>query len=85
VEKVLEQLYSGMVFLPPIFLVAHGLGALITLKFLILNEPDKGLTNRIKGIGFFNPFFQWNDADEMESKTKFFKMFGEVNYDHAPE
>ena len=58
--KVVEELYSkkqGFDETPPIFLAAHGLGALITMKFLVLNDKYKHLTCKIKGIGFFNPFF----------------------------
>lgn len=36
--KVIDELYNGMDNVPPVFLVAHGLGALIAMKFFLLND-----------------------------------------------
>ena len=72
--KVLDELYSGMDNAPPVFLVAHGLGALITLKFLLLNDRYKDLTGKIKAIGYFNPFFSWSNPGEMATTVSFFKV-----------
>ena len=70
--KVIDQIYSGMDNLPPVFIVAHGLGALVTLKFMLLNDRYRDLTNKIKGIAYFNPFFQWFDKSKMDTAVAIF-------------
>jgi hypothetical protein len=65
------------------------------MKFLLLNDRYTDLTSKIKGIGFFNPFFNWKNAIEMESAAAFFNMNldllkmqnaeNEFNFHRAPE
>lgn len=75
--QVVEELYStaaGFDTVPPVFLVAHGLGASVTMKFLLSNDHDNDLISKIKAIGLFNPFFQWSKPTEMEAAASFFRM-----------
>ena len=72
--KVLSQLYSrnsGFDEFPPIYLVAHGVGALVLMNFLLgLIELPSDVFEKIKGVGLFAPFFEWKKADEMFASAK---------------
>jgi len=70
--EIIDQLYNGIDNVPPIFIVSHGLGCLVTLKFLLLNDRYQYLTSKIKGIAYFCPFFQWYDKGKMETAVAMF-------------
>ena len=70
--EILDQLYNGVTNAPPVFIVSHGLGCLVTLKFMLLNDRYKDLTSKIRGIAYFCPFFQWFDKGKMETAVAMF-------------
>ena len=87
--KVLTQIYSkrnGFDELPPIFLVAHGFGALIVLNFLFFSEVNN-ILSKIKAVGLFAPFFEWKNANEMYASAKIsaanFNMLNAFDEDNA--
>ena len=55
--------------IPPIYLVAQGLGAMIGLHFLFNNEKTLSdgtlLQQLVNSVSFLNPFFKWKDPTSM--------------------
>lgn len=62
INKVFETFYSkmqGFSSVPPVFLIAHGQGALVVLNFLINNDHTikSKESSLIKGVAFLKPFW----------------------------
>ena len=81
INKVLSTFYSKdqeFTNLPPVFIMAHGLGCMIAL-YLIMHfdwEIFEGLKlNQIlKSASFYNPFFKWSNPKQMATYLTFIRM-----------